>query len=159
MHAIWLKNRMSMRSLDNKTPFEMLNGAKPDLSRLQEWGAKVWVHDDSNSKLEGRAHIGKWLGFEEDTDAHRIYWPDTQKVCVERSVCFDDNWVMIPNEVTIEGEPDGFNCNPTNSSMTQNTVAHIPIAPQPIPATSTLQPMTQTPLLDPLGGIVKERQE
>jgi hypothetical protein len=64
----------------------MLYGKKPNLAGLPEWGAKVWVHDDSGSKLDGRARIGRWIGFEEASNAHRIYWPDKHSVTVERSV-------------------------------------------------------------------------
>ena len=103
-HAVWLKNRTSTRALKDKTPHEMLTGEKPNLLNLQEWGAKVWVHDDSNSKLDARARVGRWVGFEEDSNAHRMYWPDTQKIRIERSIKFDSDWVMIPNKVAIEGE-------------------------------------------------------
>ncbi|KAE9402403.1 copia protein, partial [Gymnopus androsaceus JB14] len=75
-HAIWLKNRAVTRALGNKTPYEVMFGEKPNLSHIREWGAKVWVHDDTNSKLEGRARIGHWLGFDLESSGHRIYWPE-----------------------------------------------------------------------------------
>src|ERR1700722_10683107 len=70
-HAIWLKNRTATRALPNsKTPYEMLYGKKPNLAGLREWGMKVWVHDDSGTKLDGRSRIGRWIGFEEGRNAH-----------------------------------------------------------------------------------------
>ncbi len=33
---------------------------------------------------------GRWLGFDEISSGHRIYWPDERKVSVERSVQFED---------------------------------------------------------------------
>ena len=51
--AVWLKNRMVTRALLNdKTPYEMLYGKKPNLAGLREWGMKVWVHDASGTKLK-----------------------------------------------------------------------------------------------------------
>ncbi|KIJ21285.1 hypothetical protein PAXINDRAFT_63241, partial [Paxillus involutus ATCC 200175] len=55
MHTIWLKNRMSTRALNNKTPYEMLYQKKPNLKGLPVWGSCIWVHDMSRSKLNPRA--------------------------------------------------------------------------------------------------------
>jgi hypothetical protein len=58
MHAVYVKNRTATRSLDGKTPYEMLYGKKPNMKDLPIWGTKVWVHDTSRSKLDMRAHEG-----------------------------------------------------------------------------------------------------
>jgi hypothetical protein len=71
------------------TPFEALFGTKPDLSHLPEWGTKVWVHDPTKTKLDGQSNVGKWVGFDEPTHGHHIYWPEKRSVTVERSVKFD----------------------------------------------------------------------
>ena len=108
LHAVWLKNCTSTRALKNLTPFEALTGKKPNLSILPEWGTKVWVHDDGNSKLEGRSKIGRWVGFDADsTHAHRIYWPGKRTVSVERNIKFDETEVYIPSlDTPLEGEND-----------------------------------------------------
>jgi hypothetical protein len=83
-HAIWLKNRMATCALPNgKTPYKMLYGKKPNLAGLREWGTKVWVHNASGTKLDGRSRIGQWIGFEEVSNAHRIFWLDNHSVTVE----------------------------------------------------------------------------
>ena len=41
LHANWLKNHTSTRTLDHMTPYEALTGNKPNLSTLHEWGTKV----------------------------------------------------------------------------------------------------------------------
>ena len=65
LHANWLKNRTSTCTLDNMTPYEALISHKPNLSNLHEWGTKVWVHNATNSKLEGQSNIGCWVGYDE----------------------------------------------------------------------------------------------
>ena len=76
-HAVWLKNRMATHALLNrKTPYKMLYGKKPNLAGLREWGMKVRVHDASGMKLDGRSRIGRWIGFEEASNAHQIFWLD-----------------------------------------------------------------------------------
>jgi len=106
MHAVWLKNCTSMCILENMTPLEALTWKKPDLSKLPEWGTRVWVHNDEGSKLDGCSKIGRWVRFdEESTHAHWIYWPDRRTVSVERNIKFDENSVLIPNiDMPLEGE-------------------------------------------------------
>ncbi len=72
------------------TPYEALYGKKPDLANLRAFGERVWVHDPTNSKLDAQARVGRWLGFDEISSGHRIYWPEERKVSVERSVQFED---------------------------------------------------------------------
>lgn len=105
-HAVYLKNRTWTRTLGNATPYELLNGQKPNLSGLHPWGCKVRVHDTTGSKLDGRSKLGRWVGFDPDTrDGHRIYWPEKRSVSVERSVKFnfDDDEVVI-GVLPLEGE-------------------------------------------------------
>jgi hypothetical protein len=87
-HAVWLKNRTATRALDGKTPFEALYGRPPDLSDLRVWGCQVWVHNPDGSKLDVRARGARWLGFDVDARAYRVYWPGPGTVTVERNVYF-----------------------------------------------------------------------
>jgi len=81
-HSVYIKNRTWTRYLTGTTPYEVLYGLKPDLSSLHPWGCKVWVHDDSGSKLDGR-------------------------VGVERSVVFAPEDVEVTLDgLTLEGEND-----------------------------------------------------
>lgn len=88
MHANWLLNRTATSALDGMTPYEARKGVKPDLSNLPVWGARVWVHDPDGSKLAPRAKEGRWVGFDPNSQGHRIYWKKTRSVTVERSVRF-----------------------------------------------------------------------
>ncbi|KJA26565.1 hypothetical protein HYPSUDRAFT_116541, partial [Hypholoma sublateritium FD-334 SS-4] len=71
-HAVFVKNRTWTRSLKDTTPFEMLTGSKPDLSNIHPWGCKVSVHDTAGGKLDGRSKEGRWVGFDDESKAHRI---------------------------------------------------------------------------------------
>jgi len=87
-HATWLKNCMATCALDTKMPFEALFRTLPNLSVVHLWGCKVWVHDDTRSKLDARMHKGRWLSFDIDSQAYRVYWPQSTTVSVERNVYF-----------------------------------------------------------------------
>jgi len=101
-HATWLKNRTATRVLDTKTPSEALFGTPPDLSVAHLWGCKVWVHDDTGSKLDARAREGRWLGFDVDSQAHRVYWPQSTTVSVKRNVYFASAGPLEGEELRID---------------------------------------------------------
>ena len=76
-HAVYLKNRTWTHTIGKMTPFELLNGRKPNIKDLHPWGCKVRVHNESGSKLDGHSYIGRWMGFDKETkDGHRVYWAE-----------------------------------------------------------------------------------
>ena len=101
-HATWLKNRMAMHALDTKMPSEVLFGTLPNLSVAHLWGCKVWVHDDTGSKLNACACEGWWLGFNVDSWAHRVYWPQSTTISVERNVYFVSAGLLEGEELQID---------------------------------------------------------
>ena len=105
-HAIYLKNCTGTKALDGKTPYKAFYGTKLNLHGLPEFGSQVWVHDMSGNKLDGRAVVGCWVGFDEDSSGHQIYFPEKQTVAIERSVKFDptDVKIYLPQVVSTEGE-------------------------------------------------------
>ena len=95
-HTIWVKNQSLTKVLGNVTPLERLTGQKPNLAGVPEWGQQVWVHTDSSTKLDRHGVPTHWIGYDADsTHAHCIYWPETQKVSVERNVKFSDNSITV----------------------------------------------------------------
>ena len=52
-HAVYLKNKTWTHTLGDTTPYEILNGRKPNVANLQPWGCKVCIHETRGSKLDG----------------------------------------------------------------------------------------------------------
>jgi transposase InsO family protein len=101
--AVWLKNRTSTKTLGNVTPYERLYGQKPNLSGVPEWGQSVWVRKPASSKLDARATQARWVGFDADsTHAHRIYWPNTKRISIERDIKF------VPPSVIVHSSPPSY---------------------------------------------------
>jgi hypothetical protein len=67
-------------------------------------GLKVLVHSENNSKLDMRGSIGHWVGVDEESAAHRIYWPNRRTVGVERSVSFNLEDDEVVTKSPLEGE-------------------------------------------------------
>lgn len=118
LHATFLKNRTPTRVLDGTTPYEVFHGDKPDLSNLQVWGCPVRVHDTSGSKLDARMAVGRWVGFDEPSLAHRVYWSNRRIITVERSVKFNFDTPVVAAEVPLEGERVTKDARSDSTSMT-----------------------------------------
>ena len=78
---------MSMKAVEGNTPYEAAFGKKPDLSKVREWGEKVWVHVEKGSKLGGRVKEGR--EFDDTSKGVHIYWPDKWNVTVKQNVHYD----------------------------------------------------------------------
>ena len=129
-HAVWLKNRTSTRILGKVTPFECLYGEKPNLGGVPEWGQRIWVHDNTGSKLDAQANEARWVGFDKDsTHAHRVYWPGKNSVSVERDIKF------VPITVSIFTPPPGNVTSTTPVSTTQKSATAPPSIPVHPPST------------------------
>ena len=91
--------------LVTQPPYKLLNSHKPNIKDLHPWGCKVRVHHDSESKLEGRSRVGRWMGYDEETkDGHRIYWPERRTISIERSVKFNFNDEVVVGVLPLKGE-------------------------------------------------------
>jgi hypothetical protein len=81
LYAVWLRNRAPTRQTAPQSPHEVMTGKTPDLKRARRFGGEVWAHESK----------GVWVGpSSNDPDGHKVYWPATGTVTVERDVRFED---------------------------------------------------------------------
>ncbi|KAF7337422.1 Transcription factor [Mycena sanguinolenta] len=100
MYVVWLRNRTPTKKTAPKSPYEIITGEKPDLSRARRFGCRVWVRVHGGSKLDERGVEAKWVGPSMETpDSHKIYWPSKGSITVERDVRFDDEAVFAGERV------------------------------------------------------------
>ncbi|KAF8799045.1 hypothetical protein BYT27DRAFT_7319986, partial [Phlegmacium glaucopus] len=99
-------NRTPTKAIQGKTPFEAAFGKKSDLSKVREWGEKVWVRLETGDKLGGRVREGRWMGVADESKGIRVYWPAMKSVTTERNVYYDKTGSSVSH---FEGEEwDGF---------------------------------------------------
>ena len=67
------------------------------------------------------------IGFEEASNAHRIFWPDNRSVTVERNIKFDNNNLLIPRALPAKGErgEDGHQNAQDSSNTFTNPITHL----------------------------------
>lgn len=55
------------------SPYELVMGEMPVLHDIPEWGSVIWVHETSSGKLGIRTNEAHWVGYDLNSDGHRIY--------------------------------------------------------------------------------------
>nr|GEU59593.1 hypothetical protein [Tanacetum cinerariifolium] len=80
----------------NKTPYELINGRKPDISFLHVFGALCYPKNDREDigKLGAKGDIGFFIGYSVDSCAYRVYNRRTKKIMETMNVSFDELFVM-----------------------------------------------------------------
>src|ERR1700731_2198789 len=104
-HAAWIKNRSPTRALDCRTPFHARYGKHPNLFNLVPFGTRAWAKIVDASKIDRRARLGHFVGFDSTSTGYRIYFPDKKLIRVEREVVFNREELTDPVVWTLaEGE-------------------------------------------------------
>nr|GEV94592.1 retrovirus-related Pol polyprotein from transposon TNT 1-94 [Tanacetum cinerariifolium] len=80
----------------NKTPYELIQGKKPDISYLYVFGALCYPKNDREdiSKLGAKGDIGFFIGYSANSVAYRVYNRRTKKIMEMMNVTFDELSVM-----------------------------------------------------------------
>nr|GFD26155.1 retrovirus-related Pol polyprotein from transposon TNT 1-94 [Tanacetum cinerariifolium] len=86
------QNRSIIHRCFNKTPYELINGRKPDISFLHVFGALCYPKNDREDirKLGAKGDIGFFIGYSADSCAYRIYNRRTKKIMETMNVSFDE---------------------------------------------------------------------
>src|SRR5882762_4938951 len=141
-HVEWLKAQSPHRALDGKTPYEMKHKKKPHLGGIHEFGPAAYVKDLKAGKLDSRAQLGRFVGYDSESKGFRIYWPNKRSVTVERNVVFNDSDVttdttaVIPGDLS-EGEKEKIIQVPeTNTNRTEEDAAENAANPDNISSNS-----------------------
>nr|GFB11897.1 hypothetical protein [Tanacetum cinerariifolium] len=90
--ACFTQNRSIIHRRFNKTPYELINGRKPDISFLYVFGALCYPKNDREDirKLGAKGDIGFFIGYSADSCAYRIYNQRTKKIIETMNVSFDE---------------------------------------------------------------------
>ncbi|KAG6495208.1 hypothetical protein ZIOFF_043001 [Zingiber officinale] len=85
-------NRMPLSSTNNKAPYELLYGVKPNVKQFRVFGSLCYVHmqDSQRSKLDAKAVKCVFVGYNERRKGWRCLDPTTNKCVVSRNGIFDE---------------------------------------------------------------------
>ncbi|GKA97387.1 retrovirus-related pol polyprotein from transposon TNT 1-94, partial [Tanacetum coccineum] len=131
--ACYTKNRSIIRRRHGKTPYELLHDRKPDLSYVHVFGALCYPNNDNENlgKLQAKADIGIFIGYDPKKKAYRIYNRRTRKIIETIHVDFNELTAMAFEQ--LYSEP-GLQCmTPTTPSSG--------LVPNPPPLTLVASPV------------------
>nr|GEZ36684.1 retrovirus-related Pol polyprotein from transposon TNT 1-94 [Tanacetum cinerariifolium] len=90
--ACFSQNRSIIHRRFNKTPYELINGRKPDISFLHVFGALCFPKNDREDigKLGAKGDIGFFIWYSANSCAYRVYNRQTKKIMETMNVLFDE---------------------------------------------------------------------
>nr|GFB24468.1 hypothetical protein [Tanacetum cinerariifolium] len=90
--ACFTQNRSIIHRRFSKTPYELINGKKPDILFLYVFGALCYPKNDHKDigKLGAKGDIGFFIGYSADSCAYRVYNLRTKKIMETMNVLFDE---------------------------------------------------------------------
>ncbi|GKB27305.1 retrovirus-related pol polyprotein from transposon TNT 1-94 [Tanacetum coccineum] len=90
--ACYTQNRSIIYRQFDKTPYELINGKKPDISFLHVFGALCYLKNDREDigKLGAKGDIGFFIGYSANSCAYRVYNQRTKKIIEIMNVIFDE---------------------------------------------------------------------
>nr|GEY54918.1 putative RNA-directed DNA polymerase [Tanacetum cinerariifolium] len=90
--ACYTQNRSIFHRRFNKTPYELIQGRKPDISYLHVFGALCYPKNDREDigKLCAKGDIGFFIRYSANSVAYRVYDRRTRKIMETMNVTFDE---------------------------------------------------------------------
>ena len=95
-YASYTRNRVYQRRIEC-TPLEKATGKRPDFSKIQLFGCKCYRYIQNKIKLEPRAALGVFIGYDDSSPAKQIYDPETGAIHKVKDVKFLDELYFTPN--------------------------------------------------------------
>nr|GEX13408.1 hypothetical protein [Tanacetum cinerariifolium] len=100
----------------NKTPYELINERKPDISFLHVFGVLCYPKNDREDigKLSAKGDIGFFIGYSADSCAFRVYNRRINKIMETMNVSFDELLAMSFEQCSLK---------PGRQSMTSGQIS------------------------------------
>ncbi|GJW14881.1 retrovirus-related pol polyprotein from transposon TNT 1-94 [Tanacetum coccineum] len=90
--STYILNRILIRAILGKTPYELLRGRKPTLDYFRVFGSKCFILNtkDYLTKFDPKSYEGVFLGYSQNSKAYIILNKHTKKVKESLNVTFDE---------------------------------------------------------------------
>ncbi|MCO5608126.1 hypothetical protein L7F22_062332 [Adiantum nelumboides] len=93
--AVYIQNRSPIHALQDMIPFQAYYGRKPTVSHFRVFGCSAFIHipKEKRQKLDFKSRKLLFLGYSAESDAYRLYDPDTRTTTVSRDAVFDESFI------------------------------------------------------------------
>ncbi|GJW64052.1 retrovirus-related pol polyprotein from transposon TNT 1-94 [Tanacetum coccineum] len=117
--ACYTQNRSIIHRRFDKTPYEHINGRKPNILFLYVFGALCYPKNDSEDigKLVAKGDIGFFIGYSANSCAYRVYNRRTKKIMETMNVTFNELSAMAFEQSTLKPELQSMTCGQISSGV------------------------------------------
>ncbi|GJT60713.1 retrovirus-related pol polyprotein from transposon TNT 1-94, partial [Tanacetum coccineum] len=129
--ACYTQNRSLIHLRYNKTPYELMQYKKPDLSFFHVFGALCYPTNDNDDlgKLDAKADIGIFVGYAPAKKAFRIYNKRAQKIIEIIHVTFDELTAMASEQFSSGAGLHSMTPATSSSGLVPNPISQQPCIP------------------------------
>ena len=106
MTAAVIRNRCFNNRL-KQTPYYMLTGRKPNLSKMGVFGSACYAYRYDRKKLDSKCEKGIFVGYDKNSPSYLVYYPDRERVLKHRLVKFVTKCVTEHQTQTDQSVIDG----------------------------------------------------
>ncbi|GJZ90809.1 retrovirus-related pol polyprotein from transposon TNT 1-94 [Tanacetum coccineum] len=100
--STYILNRILIRAILGKTPYEILRGRKPTLDYFRVFGSKCFILNtkDYLTKFDPKSYEGVFLGYSQNSKAYIILNKHTRKIEESLNVTFDETPPPPPSKTS-----------------------------------------------------------
>ncbi|GKF21034.1 retrovirus-related pol polyprotein from transposon TNT 1-94 [Tanacetum coccineum] len=126
--ACYTQNRSIIHRRFDKTPYELINGRKPDISFLHVFRDLYYPKNDREDigKLGSKGDIGFFISYSANSCAYRVYNRRTKKIMETMNVTFDELLAMAFEQSSLKPELQSMTSGQISSGL------DLPYAPSKI---------------------------
>ena len=98
--SCYIINRVSIRKILNKTPYELWKNRKPNISYFHVFGCYCYILNDKENlgKFDSKSDKGIFLGYATNSKGYRIYNLKNQTMEISMHVVFDEFNDLVINK-------------------------------------------------------------
>ncbi|GKB45134.1 retrovirus-related pol polyprotein from transposon TNT 1-94 [Tanacetum coccineum] len=106
--STYILNRILIRVILGKTPYEILRGRKPILDYFKVFGSKCFILNtkDNLTKFDPKSYEGVFLGYSQNSKAYIILNKHTRKVEESLNVTFDETPPPLKTSPLVDDDLD-----------------------------------------------------
>ncbi|GJU76959.1 retrovirus-related pol polyprotein from transposon TNT 1-94 [Tanacetum coccineum] len=106
--STYILNRILIRAILGKTPYELLRGRKPTLDYFRVFGSKCFILNtkDYLTKFDPKSYEGVFLGYSQNSKAYIILKKHTRKVEESINVTFDETLPAFKTSPLVDDDLD-----------------------------------------------------
>ena len=156
--ATYISNRVISPTHRCKTPYELIYGAKPDVSHLRAFGCIAYFYnfDIDRRKLDNKAHKGVLVGYDLQSASYLVYSPESRTVRKTGHVLFNEHLLYYTTPCKDIEVMDMDNLEQPSNRVKDNA---LPTNKQLATTTTTVAAAEAPPNSTPLRKSTRARQQ